>query len=284
MAFDLVKKAIKDVDKYIQDIQLAIHEKKDIFIHGNFRYSGFLKNNYPLFIILGIFGTVTGYLNMFLKEETMRPLNDTLSGQVPGLNLNLTLANATRTLNESIGGQIYTIPLLNATSRVQILLSTLPSKQADLIIGVVTSLLLFVIVAVVILWEAMVYTESVSGPSGSHFSFVMRLSFVLLFGLLIVVFLSYILRNYGLLIKGLLEIISGSLGVYLIFMLIKKSKDLTAWLIMFLCVDLAVISLKLYVPFIIIFIRVLGIASLILLIFSIPFMIRERITEHIKHM
>ena len=76
---------------------------------------------------------------------------------------------------------------------------------ADLLFGIACSLLMLVILAMTILWAAANYEISDKRPS-SELHLLSRVSFVTLFGSLMLVFMSYRIRNYGLLIQALLEI------------------------------------------------------------------------------
>jgi hypothetical protein len=73
------------------------------------------------------------------------------------------------------------------------------------------------------------YKDGDRRPS-SEFHLLSRLSFVTLFGSLVLVFISYLVRNYGLLVQALVEIFSAFAALYVIAFAVKRSKNPWPWL------------------------------------------------------
>jgi hypothetical protein len=115
--------------------------RKDTFIHGEFTYRGFIKDNLHLFLVLGLFGALTGYLNNFIEREV--PYN-AYAGKLGVNQTPLSIIHA------AVSGRS---PL------------SMPFPPADLIFGITCALLIFVIIAIAILWAAINYAESEKRPS-----------------------------------------------------------------------------------------------------------------------
>jgi len=156
-----------------------------------------------------------------------------------------------------------------------------PFPPADLVFGITCSLLMFVILAVAILWAAVNYEESGRRPS-SEFHLISRVSFVTLFGSLMLVFLSYLIRNYGLLFQALLEIFSAFAALYVIAFVLKRAK--TPWLLisLFVLPGAAILLLGIYVPIMSVFLFALSAVSLLLVVVMAPFMIAKKVVQHLK--
>jgi hypothetical protein len=231
--------------------------RKDIFIHGEFTYWGFIKENVHLFLVLGLFGALTGYLNTFIEREV--PYN-AYAGK---LGVNQTPLSV---IHAAVSGRN---PLAT------------PFPPADLIFGITCALLMFVIIALAILWAAINYAKSEKRPSAeSHL--ISRISFVTLFGSLMLVFFSYLVRNYGLLFQALLEIFSAFAAIYLIAFVLKRAKNPWPYLMIFIFLGAADYLLWIYLPFISIFFFALGLASFLLVIIMVPFLLVKKAVRHLK--
>lgn len=254
-----IKGAIRTVDNMLSSLWEGVLERKNVFVHGDFTYWGFFKDNVHLFLVLGIFGALTGYLNTFIEREV--PYN-VYAGK--------------------LGVNQTPLSFLHATISGKNPLAT-PFPPADLIFGITTALIMFVIIALVILWAAINYREKdINAGRSSEFSLLMRISFVTLFGSLLVVFLSYLIRNYGLLIQALLEILSAFAALYVVSLVLKGARHVRAWFAGFIVLGLAVYFLRLYVPVITIFLLTLGMISLALAILLVPFILIKGVVSHIR--
>jgi hypothetical protein len=231
--------------------------RKDVFIHGEFTYRGFFKANLHLFLGLGLFGALAGYLNTFLEREV--PFN-AYAGK---LGVNHTPFSMLQTI---MGGQN---PLSAAF------------PPADLLFGIACSLLMLVILAMAILWAAVNYRVSDKPPS-SELHLLSRVSFVTLFGSLMLVFMSYLIRNYGLLIQALLEIFSAFAALYVIAFVVKRSKNPWLWLAIFILLGLVDYLLWVYLPVVSIFVFALGLASFLLTVIMAPFLLVKKTVRHLK--
>ena len=233
--------------------------RKDVFIHGDFTYWGFIRNNVHLFLVLGLFGALTGYLNTFIEREI--PYN-VYAGK--------------------LGIDKMPISMIKAVVSGQNPLNT-PFPPADLIFGITTAMVIFVLIAIAILWAAINYKEKeVTPATSSEFHLLMRISFVTLFGSLMLVFLSYLIRSYGLLFMTLLEISSAFFAIYAISFIFKRIKDPWPWLVGFILLGAIVYLYNIYVPVLSVFLLALGFLSLILAILIVPFLTAKRLITHIK--
>jgi len=231
--------------------------RKEVFIHGEFTYWGFLKNNVHLFLVLGLFGALTGYLNSFIEREV--PFN-VYAGK---LGVNQTPLSV---IHAAIGGQnpLYT-----------------PFPPADLLFGITCSLLLFVLLAIAILWAAINYADTDRRVS-SELHLLSRISFVTLFGSLMLVFLSYLIRNYGLLFQALVEIFSAFAAVYLIAFILKRSRNPWPWLAIFMIAGVAIYFFHVYLPVVSIFFVALGLGSFVIVVLMVPFLAVKSVVTYIK--
>jgi hypothetical protein len=231
--------------------------RKEVFIHGEFTYGRFIKDNVHLFLVLGLFGAITGYLNTFIEREV--PFN-AYAGK---LGVNHTPFSM---LQSVMGGQN---PL------------AAPFPPADLLFGIACSLLMLVILAMAILWAAVNYRVSDKPPS-SELHLLSRVSFVTLFGSLMLVFMSYLIRNYGLLIQALLEIFSAFAALYVLAFVVKRSKNPWLWLAIFILLGLVDYLLWAYLPVVSIFVFALGLASFLLTVIMAPFLLVKKTVRHLK--
>jgi hypothetical protein len=231
--------------------------RKDMFIHGEFTYWGFFKENIHLFLVLGIFGALTGYLNTFIEREV--PYN-AYAGK---LGVNHTPLSV---LHAAVSGQN---PLAT------------PFPPADLIFGITCSILMFVFIALAILWAAINYRDSDRSHS-SELHLISRVSFVTLFGSLMLVFLSYLIRNYGLLFQALLEIFAAFVALYVISFVIKRMKYPLLWIMCFIVPGAIDYLINVYVPFVSVFIFALGAASLLLAIVMVPAYLAKWALSYLK--
>ena len=245
------------LDARITLIWADVIRRKDVFIHGEFTYWGFLKNNVHLFLGLGLFGALTGYLNNFIEREV--PFN-AYAGKL-GINQ-------------------APLSIIQATMAGRNPLST-PFPPADLVFGITCSLLLFVILAGAILWAAFNHTDS-DRRASSEFHVLARVSFVTLFGSLMLVFLSYLIRNYGLLFQALAEIASVFAAVYAIATVLKRSRHPGLWLTGFILLGAADFLLQIYLPVISIFLVATGLASLVIAALLVPLLIVKKVAQHVK--
>ena len=131
-----IKESIRTVDNQLTGLWKKLLDRRDVFLHGDFSYWGFFKNNVHLFLVLGIFGALTGYLNMFIEREV--PYN-VYAGK---LGINQT-----------------PLSFLHAALNGRNPLDT-PFPPADLIFGITTALIMFILIALAILWAAINYKES----------------------------------------------------------------------------------------------------------------------------
>ena len=222
---ETIKESIRTVDNRLTGIWKQILAKKDVFLHGDFSYWGFFKNNVHLFLVLGIFGALTGYLNMFIEREV--PYN-VYAGK---LGINQT-----------------PLSFLHAALTGSNPLNT-PFPPADLIFGITTALIMFILIALAILWAAINYSEGeVKTDQSSEFSLLMRISFITLFGSLLLVFFSYVIRNYGLLVRALLEILSAFAAIYVISVVLKRTRHTWPWFFAFIVVGMIMYYFKVYLP------------------------------------
>ncbi len=202
-----VKEFILWLDTILTWLWTDMARRKDVFIHGDFTYWGFIKNNVHMFLVLGLFGALTGYLNTFIEREI--PYN-VYAGK--------------------LGIDQMPISMIKAVVNGQNPLNT-PFPPADLIFGITTSMVMFVLIALAILWAAINYKETEVTPlTSSEFHLLMRISFVTLFGSLMLVFLSYLIRSYGLLFMTLLEIFSAFFAIYALSFIFKRTKNPWPWL------------------------------------------------------
>lgn len=245
------------LDALLTRLWNAALRRQEVFIHGDFSYWGFLKNNVHLFLVLGLFGALTGYLNTFIEREV--PFN-VYAGK--------------------LGVNQTPLSLLQTAARGQNPLST-PFPPADLIFGITCALIMFVLLALAILWAAINYRDSGSHPS-SELSLLKRVSFVTLFGSLMLVFLSYLVRNYGLLIQALLEILSAFAAIYAVTFLFKRTNNPWPWLFIFIFPGAAAYAFRLYVPVLSIFSIVLGLLALALVALMGPFLLVKMAIRHLK--
>ncbi len=233
--------------------------RKDVFIHGDFTYWGFIKDNVHLFLVLGLFGALTGYLNIFIEREI--PYN-VYAGK--------------------LGIDQVPISMLKAVVNGQNPLNT-PFPPADLIFGITTAMVMFVLIAVAILWAAINYREKEVKPAtSSEFHLLMRISFVTLFGSLMLVFLSYLIRSYGLLFMTLLEIFSSFFAIYTISFIFKRLKNPWPWLVVFILPGAIIYFCKIYIPVLSVFSLALGSLSFALAILIVPFLTAKRLITHLK--
>ena len=254
-----LKAAILWLDRALDRAWGKAIERKNVFIHGDFTYWGFIKNNVHLFLALGIFGALTGYLNTFIEREA--PLR-TYAGRLG--------------LNQTPLSVVY------SAVRGQGPLST-PFPQADLVLGITTSLILFILMALAILWAAIDHREKEVVPGGSsEFSLLMRVSFVSLFGTLMLVFFSYMVRNYGLLFQAFLEVFSSFVAIYIISFVVKRSRDPWPWLAAFIIPGAIVCIFRINVPVLSIFSLSLGAISLAIAILMVPFITMKKLIAHLK--
>ncbi len=230
---------------------------KDRFIHGEFTYQGFIKNNVHLFLVLGLFGALTGYLNTFIEREV--PYN-AYAGK---LGINQTPLSV---LHAAVSGGN---PLAT------------PFPPADLVFGITCSLLMFVIIALIILWAAINHAGN-DRRTSSELHLISRVSFVTLFGSLMLVFLSYLIRNYGLLFQALLEIVSAFASLYVIAFVLKRAKTPWPWIFLFILPGAAIFMFGIYVPIMSVFLFALGAVSLLLAVVMAPFMIAKKAVQHLK--
>jgi hypothetical protein len=235
-----------------------ILRRKDIFIHGEFTFRGFFKENVQLFLVLGIFGALTGYLNTFVEREV--PYN-AYAGK---LGVNHTPFSV---LQAIIGGHNP--------------LST-PFPPADLLFGIACSLLMLVLIALAILWAAVNHKDG-DRRSSSELHLLSRVSFVTLFGSLVLVFISYLVRNYGLLVQALVEIFSAFAALYVITFVVKRSKNPWPWMALFILLGIVDYLLWVYLPAVSIFFFALGLISLALAVLMVPFLVLKKVVEHIKN-
>ncbi len=136
---------------------------------------------------------------------------------------------------------------------------------------------------VAILWAAINYSEGdVKTDRSSEFSLLMRISFVTLFGSLLLVFLSYMIRNYGLLIRALLEILSAFAAIYTISVVLKRTRYTWPWFFGFIILGMIVYYFKVYIPVATIFLFVLGSMSLAIVILLAPFILVKKAIGHIR--
>lgn len=245
------------LDKRLTELWVKAVSLKDIFIHGKFTYWGFIKNNVHLFLVLGLFGALTGYLNTFIEREV--PFN-AYAGKLGVHNTPLSVIHA----------------VLSGKSP----LST-PFPPADLIFGVACSLLMIVLLSAAILWAAINHMDSDRhAPSEMHL--ISRVSFVTLFGSLMLVFMSYLIRNYGLLIQALMEIFSVFAALYVLSFVIKRSKNPFLWAAVFIAAGAIIFLFEVYIPVVSIFLIAAGFGSLFLSVLMIPFIIVKRFIGYIK--
>jgi hypothetical protein len=252
-----VKHFVLWLDAGLSKLWNEVLMRKEVFIHGDFTYWGFFKNNVHLFLVLGLFGALTGYLNIFIEREV--PFN-VYAGK---LGINQT-----------------PISILQSAMSGRNPLST-PFPPADLIFGITCSLIMFILIATAILWAAVNYKEGDVHPS-SEFSLIMRISFVTIFGSLMLVFISYLIRNYGLMIQALLEIFSAFAAIYVISFVLKRAKDPWPWLIAFIFLGAAVYAFHIYLPAVSIFSVAIGLMSLTLAVLMVPFLLIKKAVRHIK--
>jgi len=206
-----LKKLILWLDEALARAWAKAVERKNVFIHGDFTYWGFIKNNVHLFLVLGLFGALTGYLNTFIEREV--PFN-AYAGK--------------------LGVNQTPLSVFHAAMRGQGPLAT-PFPPADLIFGITVSLIMFLLIALAILWAAIGHHEKEAVPGlSSEFSLIMRISFVTLFGSLVLVFFSYMIRNYGLLFQAFLEVFSAFVALYVISFAVKRARDPWPWLVVFI--------------------------------------------------
>lgn len=256
---ETIKESIRAVDNHFTGLWKTLLDKRDVFLHGDFSYWGFFKNNVHLFLVLGIFGALTGYLNTFIEREV--PYN-AYAGK---LGINQT-----------------PLSFLQATLTGHNPLNT-PFPPADLIFGITTALIMFILIALAILWAAINYSEGeVKVERSSEFSLLMRISFVTLFGSLLLVFFSYVIRNYGLLIRALLEILSAFAAIYVISAVLKRTRHTWRWFFGFIVLGLIVYGFKIYLPVITTFLLVLGSISLAIAILLVPFVLIKKTIGHIR--
>jgi hypothetical protein len=140
---------------------------------------------------------------------------------------------------------------------------------------------MFVIIASAILWAAINYKDSDKSLS-SELHLLSRVSFVTLFGSLMLVFFSYLIRNYGLLFQALLEIFSAFAAIYLIAFVVKRTKNQWPWLVLFILLGAMDYLLWVYLPFFSIFFFALGLVSLVLAIIMVPFLLVKKAVRHLK--
>ena len=234
-----------------------VQRRKEVFIHGEFTYWGFLKNNVHLFLVLGLFGALTGYLNTFIEREV--PFN-VYAGK---LGVNQTPLSV---IHAAIGGQNP--------------LST-PFPPADLLFGITCSLILFVLLALAILWAAINYTDT-DRRASSELHLLSRVSFVTLFGSLMLVFSSYLIRNYGLLFQALVEIFSAFVAMYLIAFVLKQSQNPWPWLALFMIAGVAIYFFHVYLPVVSIFLITLGMVSFVITVLMVPLLMIKTVVRHLK--
>ena len=110
----------------------------------------------------------------------------------------------------------------------------------------------------------------------------MRISFITLFGSLLVVFLSYVIRNYGLFVQALLEIVSAFAAIYVVSVVLKRTKYAWLWFFGFIILGLVTYFSRLYVPVITIFLLALGGISLAIVVLLVPFIIVKNSIGHIR--
>ncbi|HMK45986.1 MAG TPA: hypothetical protein VK436_05125, partial [Methanocella sp.] len=156
-----------------------------------------------------------------------------------------------------------------------------PFPPVDLIFGITCSLLLFVLIATSILWAAINHTDGDKRAS-SEFHLIARSSFVTLFGSLMLVFLSYLVRNYGLLFQALVEIFSAFVAVYVIASVLKRSKHPWPWLTIFILLGAALYMFRVYLPVVSVFFIALGLASLVIVALMVPFSMLKKAVRHVK--
>jgi len=254
-----IKELILWLDETLERSWINVVEHKNVFIHGDFSYWGFIKNNVHLFLVLGLFGALTGYLNTFIEREV--PFN-AYAGK--------------------LGVNQTPLSVLHAAMKGQSPLST-PFPPADLIFGITTALIMFVLIALAILWAAIDYREKEVMPGrSSEFSLLMRISFVTLFGSLMLVFFSYMVRNYGLLFQALLEVFSAFVAFYVISFVVKRTRDPWPWLAAFILLGAIVCLFRIYLPVLSIFSLALGAMSLVVAVLMIPFLAIRKIVAHLK--
>jgi hypothetical protein len=252
-----LQRSILWLDDLMAGLWSYVLKLKDVFIHGDFSFWGYFKNNVHLFLVLGIFGALTGYLNMFIEREV--PFN-AYAGK--------------------LGVNQTPLSLFNAALSGQNPLST-PFPPADLIFGITCALLMFVLIAAAILWSAINYTDN-DARSSSEISLLSRISFITLFGSLMLVFLSYLIRNYGLLIQALLEIFSAFAALYVLSFMLKHTKKHGPWLLAFIVLGAVAYTFHIYVPLLSIFSVSIGLMSLAILAIIIPFIIVKKAVSHLK--
>lgn len=254
-----VKGLILWLDDLLARLWKSVIYHKDVFIHGDFTYWGFIKNNVHMFLVLGLFGAFMGYLNTFIEREV--PFN-AYAGK--------------------LGVQQMPFSLLQAAFNGQNPLSS-PFPPADLIFGITTCMVMLILIAIAILWEAINYKEKELAPHmSSELCLLMRISFVTLFGSMMLVFLSYLIRNYGLLFMALLELFSAFAAIYVLSFVFKRTKNPWPWLLVFIILGTATYALKAYIPVVSIFLLSLGIFSLMMAVLAVPFLLIKMAITHLK--
>jgi hypothetical protein len=252
-----LKDYILQFDARLTGLKDDMLRRKEVFIHGDFSYWGFFKENVHLFLVLGIFGALAGYLNTFIEREV--PFN-VYAGK--------------------LGITQTPVSMIPAFMDGHSPLST-PFPPADLLFGITCSYLLFTLIALAILWAAVNFKDAES-HSSSEFKLAMRVSFIALFGSLIVIFISYMIRNYGLLVQALAEALSAFAAVYVIAFLLKHVKKPIPWLLVFVILGTLVYIFKVYVPALTIFSIALGLLSLTIFLVLAPFLAIKGLVGHIK--
>jgi hypothetical protein len=254
-----IKGLILWLDAILARLWKSVIYHKDVFIHGDFTFWGFIKNNVHMFLVLGLFGAIMGYLNTFIEREV--PFN-VYAGK--------------------LGVRQMPFSMLQAAFYGQNPLSS-PFPPADLIFGITTSMVMFILIAMSILWGAITYREKELAPHmSSEFCLIMRISFVTLFGSMMLVFLSYLIRNYGLLFIAVLELFSAFVAIYVISFVFKRTKDPWPWLLVFILLGTATYALKAYIPVVSIFFLSLGIISLAVAVLAVPFLLIKIVITHLK--
>jgi hypothetical protein len=252
-----LKQSILWLDGLMAGLWSYVLKLKDVFIHGDFSYWGYFKNNVHLFLVLGIFGALTGYLNTFIEREV--PFN-AYAGK--------------------LGVNQTPLSLFTAALSGRSPLST-PFPPADLVFGITCALLMFVLIAAAILWSAVNYTDN-DARSSSELSLLSRISFITLFGSLMLVFLSYLIRNYGLLIQALLEIFSAFAALYVLAFMLKHTKKPGPWLLAFIILGVVIYAFRIYIPALSIFSVSLGLMSAAISIIMLPLVIIKKAIQHLK--
>jgi hypothetical protein len=99
----------------------------------------------------------------------------------------------------------------------------------------------------------------------------------------VLVFISYLVRNYGLLVQALVEIFSAFAAIYVIAFVVKRSKNPWPWLVFFILLGIADYLLWVYLPAVSIFFFALGVISLALAVLMVPFLVVKKVVEHLKN-